>query len=394
MKRSARSAVVTAVTMLTVSTTALYPIRPTPAPAPAPTVRLAAAFQPTHPSPQPPVESGPGNSAELLIAPSATASVTATDLPNLLVEWLARVIVPPSASAPFPSPTFEPTVVGNSIDSAIKNVYNAVEPWVEWGFDVAAYAVGWIPYVGWLAPQIEIFYNLVERIVRSITFNIADWLGGNVSFWDGLVNVVVDTVNSFIYFANDELAFWLPPLPPIPPIGPFAAEAPDAQEAGLMMMSSFDESTPLTEDGTTEGEQVESLGEEVNGEEVAGELEGEGAGELDEGEDEQIEEVVTTENTDPDLTVDGTKPDETDNLTTTDTSGTVQAQGEIRSSPVATPGTTSTQTQDTDPPQGATLNDEPTDPTQAPPPAPSSNDEGAQDTASPGDDNGSTTDAD
>ena len=90
------------------------------------------------------------------------------------------------------------------------------------GFDVAAYAVGWIPYVGWLAPQITIFYNFGERIARSITFNIADWLDGNISFGQGLVNVGVDTINSFIFLANDQLAFWLPPLPPIPPIGPFA----------------------------------------------------------------------------------------------------------------------------------------------------------------------------
>ena len=30
--------------------------------------------------------------------------------------------------------------------------------------------------MGWLAPQINIFYNFGERIVRSIVFNIADWL--------------------------------------------------------------------------------------------------------------------------------------------------------------------------------------------------------------------------
>ena len=107
-----------------------------------------------------------------------------------------------------------------SVSSFIKNTYNAVEPWVQWGFEVVAYAVGWIPYVGWLAPQIMYFYNLGERIVRSITFNIADWIGGQVSFVQGLVNVGVDTINSFIFFANDQLAFWLPPLPPIPPHRP------------------------------------------------------------------------------------------------------------------------------------------------------------------------------
>lgn len=151
------------------------------------------------------------------VTPLATASVA--DLPNLLTDFVERIVVPPSSSAAFPSPQFPPVVVGNSLSSGIKNIYNAVEPWVEWGFEVAAYAVGWVPWVGWLSPQIMIFYYLGERIARSITFNIADWIGGSVSFVQGLRNVAVDTINSFIYFANDQLAFWLPPLPPIPPIG-------------------------------------------------------------------------------------------------------------------------------------------------------------------------------
>ena len=73
------------------------------------------------------------------------------------------------------------------------------------GFELAQYVVGWIPYVGWLAPQIDIFYHFGERIVHSIVFNIAGWLDGNFSFAQGLVNVGVDTINSFIYFANDQI---------------------------------------------------------------------------------------------------------------------------------------------------------------------------------------------
>jgi hypothetical protein len=143
-------------------------------------------------------------------------------LPNLLVDWVQRIAVPPSAGQPFPTPQFPPVVAGTGIDSTIKNIYNAVEPWVRYGFDLAAYAVGWIPYVGWLAPQITIFYNFGERIARSITFNIADWLGGNVNFVQGLINVGVDTINSFIQLGIDEWNFFLPPLPPLPPF-PFAA---------------------------------------------------------------------------------------------------------------------------------------------------------------------------
>jgi hypothetical protein len=147
-------------------------------------------------------------------------------LPGLLTDWLQSVVVPSSVGAARPTPSSAAVVVGASIDSAIKNVYNAVEPWVRYGFEVATYAVGWVPVVGWLAPQIMIFYNFGERIARSVTFNVADFLGGNVSFVQGVGNVAVDTINSFISLANDELAFFLPPLPPIPPIGPLAAAEP------------------------------------------------------------------------------------------------------------------------------------------------------------------------
>ena len=61
---------------------------------------------------------------------------------------------------------------------AIIGIYNAIEPWVRWGFEVATYAVGWIPYVGWLSGQIMIFYNFGERIVESLVFNFANWLWG------------------------------------------------------------------------------------------------------------------------------------------------------------------------------------------------------------------------
>ena len=66
-----------------------------------------------------------------------------------------------------------------SIGSSIINIYNTVEPWANWVSDLAEYAVGWIPYVGWLAPQIDIFYHFGEQIVRSIVYNIAFWLDGN-----------------------------------------------------------------------------------------------------------------------------------------------------------------------------------------------------------------------
>src|SRR5215218_286674 len=254
MKRTARSAMVTGVTMLTASAVVIAPVLSTQQPTPEPTVRLIASIQPTPPSPQPLLPTSQRRSSETLIGPS----VAATDLPNLLVGWLEGIVqhyvVPPSASRPFPTPQFPPVVGGTSIGSSIKNIYNAVEPWVDWGFDVAAYAVGWLPYVGWLAPQINIFYNFGERIARSITFNIADWLDGKISFGQGLINVGVDTVNAFIQLGIDQWNFWLWPLPPLPPIFPLAAEP---EVAGLTMATSIEDSLePLSLEASKEKDDV------------------------------------------------------------------------------------------------------------------------------------------
>jgi len=260
-----------------------------------------------------------------------------TALPGLLVDWLQKVVVPPSANASFPTPQFPPVVAPTSIGSSIKWIYNAVEPWVEWGFDVAAYAVGWIPYVGWLAPQISIFYDFGEMIVRSITFNVADWLDGQINFGQGLVNVGVDTVNAFIFLANAQLAFWLPPLPPIPPIPPiflpFSAVQATAELTGPESMATMATELPGEEAPAEEtlkaaaldpqGDVVEGEGSVVatevvdatataapaTAEQTAQTVEATGTGETPAADDVQVRQVAST----------------------TSSSGTVHAQGEVRS---------------------------------------------------------------
>jgi hypothetical protein len=140
---------------------------------------------------------------------------------------LSRFIVPPSASqSSFPTPPAPPGPVPtpNDFASAIKNTYVVIEPWVHYGFQIAQYAVGWIPWVGWLAPQIDIFYHFGERIVRSVVFNSADWLWGPLPFGVGLGNIARDSWNALVQLGIDEWNFWLPPLPPLPPLPDTAAQ--------------------------------------------------------------------------------------------------------------------------------------------------------------------------
>jgi len=205
MNVSAKKVLTAGVSIVTVGAIAVAPSVEPPGPK-APAVQLAAAVQPL------------------------TQQV---DPITFVIDWAERIVIPPSLGAPIPTPPTVTIPAPTSIGSTITNVYNAVEPWVRYGFDLAAYAVGWIPYVGWLAPQITIFYNFGERIARSITYNIADWLDGKITFGQGLVNVGVDTFNSLVQLGIDQLNFWLPPLPPLPPF-PFAAKQTPLTTAQLL----------------------------------------------------------------------------------------------------------------------------------------------------------------
>ncbi|MCV7377477.1 PE family protein [Mycobacterium alsense] len=106
------------------------------------------------------------------------------------------------------------------IGAAIESAYLAIEPWVQYGFELASYAAGWVPWIGWiLGPQIMFFYNLFEPMVQSGLFNILDWLGGSITFAQGLNNFAAATSASINYFIQTEINWFLGFLPPLPPIG-------------------------------------------------------------------------------------------------------------------------------------------------------------------------------
>jgi hypothetical protein len=152
-----------------------------------------------------------------------------------------------------------------------------------------------------------------------------------------------------------------------------------------MMRKSFDESALPLDGGAGAVEGAGANEGEVL--ELSGEQAGQSSGELVEGDEQQIEDVVDSEKTNSEATVDDIEPDKTENVTTIDSSATVQAQGEIRSSLVATPGGASPQAQGTD----NSLSDDPSEAPAEPTPAPQeppTNDDGAQNAT--GDDNGTT----
>jgi hypothetical protein len=146
----------------------------------------------------------------LVLAPTGGTGGIATSgaLPRLLLSMTNAAAAP----AAFGS---------GSIANTIENVYLTVEPYVQYGFQLLAYAVGFVPFVGLLAPQINFLYNLIEPIVQGALFNTLDWLSGAISFGQGLSNFFAATTSSINVFIQTEINWllgFLPPLPPFPPL--------------------------------------------------------------------------------------------------------------------------------------------------------------------------------
>jgi hypothetical protein len=161
---------------------------------------------------QPPAPAAPA----IQLAADVQATAQPADYFSQLIDWWQPIFWP---SASRPVPTRPPAITiptQTSLPSTLEGAYHAIEPWVRYGFEVATYAVGWIPYVGWLSGQIMIFYNFGERIVHAITHNTLDWLNGNGSFAQNVAEGVSWTVDAFIQLGIDEWNFFLPPLPPLP----------------------------------------------------------------------------------------------------------------------------------------------------------------------------------
>lgn len=126
----------------------------------------------------------------------------------------SALALPPTGSAA----AAPAAVIPVSVATAVENFYLAVEPWVQYGFTVASWAAGWLPYIGILAPQISFYYFLFEPIVQSALFNSLDWLDGTITFSQGLSNLWSATTMSINQFINTEINWIRSFLPPPPPL--------------------------------------------------------------------------------------------------------------------------------------------------------------------------------
>ncbi|WP_135457357.1 hypothetical protein [Mycobacterium sp. DL99] len=227
MPTSVRSYLVAGAAAATATAIALTPVQPAPA-------DIAVPAHPT--SAQPQLTQA---MVDLLAAASRMTAAVAPKLPTQTGSAAAPGIAPSAAVAG--DVTAQPTAIAiaPNLANTIDQVYVTVEPWVRWGFEVGAYALGWIPWVGgWAGGLLMDAYNFGQSLVASGVFNFTDWLRGNGGIIQNLADFGVDAVLAVAWLGIDVVGTFIPlppiPLPPRPPLqGPFLASALAAPTAAL-----------------------------------------------------------------------------------------------------------------------------------------------------------------
>jgi len=142
---------------------------------------------------------------------------------TLLANGKAIAVVPAGAApgvgaAAAPAPQ-------NAASDFVTSAWNFADYWITYGVDVADYALGFIPGLGFIGDQINIVYDvLISPIGDSVVYGLIDpvlnnplnpavWVNGLVIVGSTTVAALVNTgVAEFNYFFG-----WLiPPLPPLP----------------------------------------------------------------------------------------------------------------------------------------------------------------------------------
>ena len=130
----------------------------------------------------------------------------------------AVAAIPQAAAVTSPVPL-------NAASDVIVTAWNAVLPWIDYGVDLADYALGFIPGLNLIGDQISIvYYSLVRPVANSFVVDLVAPVVNaplNInSYVNGLITLGSVTVNSLINLGINEFNYffgWLvPPLPPIP----------------------------------------------------------------------------------------------------------------------------------------------------------------------------------
>jgi len=121
----------------------------------------------------------------------------------------------PAAAAAVPGPTAAAT--GSPGDTII-NAYNYLEPWVAYGFELADWALGFVPVVWWVSPAVDLAYFTAEPIVQSLVYSFAFLIDGQAELIGPTLQIGVnEAATNFVTYSF----YWFTSLVPLPPFPPF-----------------------------------------------------------------------------------------------------------------------------------------------------------------------------
>ncbi len=141
----------------------------------------------------------------------------------------------PAAAATAEGTGPQASAATSGIENAIKNTYNALEPWAAWGAELIQWGMSFVPGLWWLAPGVSLGYFTIEPLVQAGVFTVADVLGLNFSqigpdITSGIQQSAQNFVNYGLAWLQSLIPF--PPLPPFPP-RPFATVTAPTAAAGV-----------------------------------------------------------------------------------------------------------------------------------------------------------------
>ena len=174
------------------------------------------------------------------------------------VSPLIQPLVPAAAVA-VPGPTAAAT--GSPGDTII-NAYNYLEPWVAYGFELADWALGFVPGVWWVSPAVDLAYFTAEPIVQSLVYSFAFLIDGQAELIGPTLQTGVnEAAANFVTYAF----YWftsLVPLPPFPPfpIFPVASVAPAAASVASRAARVASSATAEIETATDVGTEAADAG--------------------------------------------------------------------------------------------------------------------------------------
>lgn len=164
-------------------------------------------------------------SQDLGATPTAVIASPQIQLSAALQPLIQPVGVPAATTTPTATEPQASAIGAGSAGDVIINVYNYVEPWVAWGFELAQWALSFVPGLWWVAPGIDMAYFTVEPLVQSLVYSFAYLIDRQPSLIgptirSGIQQSASNFVQYGIYWIESIVPF--PPLPPFP-IFPFAS---------------------------------------------------------------------------------------------------------------------------------------------------------------------------